>query len=367
MSGQTTEDSRTPESVPHPTWPARDLSAVQARYRKRVVDRLASGEYHLEGVPLCQCGSAEAERVLGADRFGLPVGVVVCLRCGLMRTTPRLAAADLPAFYRDDYHGLHMGIERPDPETSLFSRGQGAAVYRYLRHRLEGRFLRIAEVGTGTGSVLREFAEAAKRDGLATELVGCEYAPALVEAGRSVGTDIRLGGVEALDGIEPPDVVILSHVLEHFADPAVELRSIRGLVGPQSLVYVEVPGLLTIHRKPQYDYSFRAYVTLAHTYHFSRATLTQTLRRGGFKPLSGDEMVRSAFAVAPELGAPAPMPELADRHREYLEWLETAPSLRARRAALRGRRRLRRAIRATARGILGRAIERRDRTPQPRE
>jgi SAM-dependent methyltransferase len=349
-----TDGLRADMAVVQLTRPARDLSRVQARYRKRVVDRLASGEYHLEDVALCQCGSADAERVSSADRFGLPVGVVMCLSCGLLRTTPRLAAADLPAFYRDDYHGLHMGIERPDPETSLFSRGQGAQVYRYLRHRLEGSSTRIAEVGAGTGSVLREFADAARHDGLATELVGCEYATALVEAGRSVGTDIRQGGLEALHGIEPPDVLILSHVLEHFADPAVELEAIRRLVSPRSLVYVEVPGLLAIHRKPQYDYSFRAYVTLAHTYHFSRATLIQTLRRGGFKLLSGDELVRSAFVVDPGLGPPAPEPGLADRHREYLAWLESAPSVRARRAALRGRRRLRRAIRAGARAVLGR-------------
>ena len=61
---------------------------------------------------------------------------------------------DLPAFYQREYHGLHMGIEHPDPSTSLYRRGQGAAIYAFVRHATPAGPLRVAEVGSGTGSVL---------------------------------------------------------------------------------------------------------------------------------------------------------------------------------------------------------------------
>lgn len=324
--------------------PAR-LSRVQAAFRERVLAKLADGRYQLEEVSRCPCGSARAEPVATSDRFGLPVGVVLCTACALLRTTPRLKATDLPAFYRDDYHGLHMGIERPGPTTSLYRTGQGAAIYELVSAGLSAGPIRAAEIGAGTGSVLREFAAAAARDGRDVSLVGCEYADDFAEVGRSLGTDVRTGGLDAIADIEAPDVLILSHVVEHLPDPTIELRAIRNMVDERTVLYVEVPGVLSIHQRPEYDLSFAQYLTLAHTYHFTLATLREAMGRAGFRFVDGDERVRSRFAVADD------EKELPGRDgrvaalQGYLAWLESAPGLRIRRLAIRGRRRLRRGAR----------------------
>lgn len=336
------------------TAPAFRLSPVQAAFRERLFGKLQDGTYELEDVPVCLCGSSQSENVAGSDRFGMPVGCVICTSCGLLRTTPRLAGRNLPSFYQLEYHGLHMGIEHPDPTTSLFRAGQGAAIYDFVAPHIGGPAILVAEVGAGTGSVLREFAAAAAADGIAVSAVGCEYADDFAAAGRSAGADIRTGGTAALSGMQPPDVLILSHVVEHFPDPMTELAAIRALLSERTVVYVEVPGVLTIHQKREYNLAFGHYLTLAHTYHFTLDTLRDLMARSGFRFVCGDEQVRSVFVVGQDT---IPLDEGAGprvaRMRDYLAWLDSALSLRIRRRSFGGIRRLRRFARAAIRQVKG--------------
>jgi SAM-dependent methyltransferase len=359
------------DASPHPVSaaigrPAFRLSPVQEVHRAAVLAKLATGEFTFEEVATCVCGASEAVSVAREDRFGIPVGVVACAACGLLRTSPRLAEAHLSAFYEIDYHGLHFGVERPDVRTVLVRRGQGAAIYAYCRSdlpRRAGRPIRVVEIGAGSGAVLRELQAAAAADGVQVEATGCEYSAVYAEAARGMGTDVRAGGIEALLDIGlQPDLLVMSHVLEHFADPTRDLELVHRLVGPETVVYVEVPGLLTIHHKPQYDYRFGQYLTLAHTYHFTLDTLTDTMERVGFHRLRGDEEVRGLFALAADGSPPSPGVQRGSaieraarlpRLLAYLDALERSPRLRARRTLLRTRRTARRAASGAARALLG--------------
>jgi SAM-dependent methyltransferase len=280
------------------------LTSVQREYRTKVLAKLAGGQYHLEDLLACPCGSTDGEPLASHDRFGLPIGVVLCGSCGLVRSTPRLSTTDLPDFYQHDYHGLHMSLPAPDPSTALVRRGQGAAIFALLRDQLPDGPLRVAEIGAATGQVLREFAEAAGRD---VTSAGCEYASAYVEAGRSVGTDMRQGGPETLRDLAPFDVVILSHVVEHLPDLAAGLADVRALGDESTLFFVEAPGLLTIDRKREYGFRFQRYLTVAHTFHFTLTTLTETMARSGFRLISGDEHIQSVFRQG-DLHEPKPDP-----------------------------------------------------------
>jgi hypothetical protein len=337
--------------------PALTLSTVQSRQRERFLERLADGTYHWEEVPTCVCGSEDMLPVSEKDRFGLPVGVVVCTQCGLVRTSPRLAAENLPTFYDLDYHALHQGIVNPTPDTALFREGQGSTIYDSLRAYLpEGRLL-IAEIGAATGGVLREFAAAAGAEGRQVDLVGCEYAREFVDVGRAAGTDLRLGGVEALIGNAPADVLIMSHVLEHFSDPVAELVRIRSLLNARAIVYVEVPGIRSIHTKPEYEFDFLEYLTIAHTFHFSRGSLIRTMRRAGFEVVSADEEVRGVFMLA-DLGKAAAASRLdpptsdADDLIAYLRRLDSG-AMRSRRGRLRLANESRRRIKRVLQPVVG--------------
>jgi SAM-dependent methyltransferase len=345
--------------------PAIRLSPAQASHRGVLLAKISAGEWHLEDVPACLCGGSEAVAVAHQDRYGIPVGVVVCRDCGLLRTTPRLAAEHLPAFYETVYHGLHFGLAQPTERTTLVRHGQGAAIYSYVSAGAgwrPGTRISVIDIGAGNGAVLREFAAAAAADGVEVDAIGCEYSSAFAASAQRLGTNVLVGGIETLlESAPPADLVIMSHVVEHFADPPNDLRLVRSLVTSRTQVYVEVPGVLTIHTKPQYDYTFAQYFTLAHTYHFTLATLVAAMQRSGFRFLRGDEEVRALFAPAADDDPPAPVSKPtaeaaaspSTSAMAYLAWLEGSRRLQIRRAVLRTGRGARRIARMTARRVLG--------------
>lgn len=286
------------------------LTHVQSQYRRGVLAKLAAGHYTLEDIPVCLCGSAGSSQIAANDRFGIPVGVVVCTRCGLARTTPRLAARHLEEFYEEEYHPLHLSVKDPDPGVPLYRAVTGASIADIVADSLPDGPLRVADIGCGTGLVVRELAAALPEREIRS--AGCEYAVSYVEAGRRAGTDVRHGGPETLTDLAPFDLVILSHVVEHFPDPVADLAAVRALGNEETLFYVEVPGLLTIDRKAEYAYRLDQYITLAHTYHFTLGTLTQAMGRAGFSGVWGDEAVRSIYRIGP-FAEPTPDPAMASR------------------------------------------------------
>lgn len=321
--------------------PAISLSPVQAEYRDALLSKLAAGEYRMEQAS-CLCGAADDVPLADCDRYGIPVGIVLCWACGLARTSPRLATDNLGSFYEHDYHGLHFGIRNPSPSTALFRRGQGAAIVKFLSDLLVPGPLRVADIGAGTGQVLREFEAAIDRR---VEGVGCEYSAAFVEAGKRAGSDIHHGGPETLEG--PFDLVILSHVVEHFPEPIKDLAAVRALGHDRTMFYVEVPGLLTIDRKAEYAYTLAQYLTLAHTFHFTNYTLADTMQRAGFLMIRGDEQVRSVFVQVPLWGPTRPELDHAERILASLAQLDSRAMQRKRL-----RPRLRQWVAAKAKSLL---------------
>jgi SAM-dependent methyltransferase len=94
-----------------------------------------------------------------------------------------------------------------------------------LLHRLGIAPRRLAEIGCGDGALLAELS----RRGIATSLTGFDISEQAVRAARA--REIRkVEAVELFDGARLPvadgafDAAVLSHVLEHVADPAALLR-----------------------------------------------------------------------------------------------------------------------------------------------
>ena len=62
-----------------------------------------------------------------------------------------------------------------------------------------------------------------------------------------------------------------------------------------SLIYIEVPGVVDLENKTEYLCDYQVYNVLAHTFNFSLTTLSQVMARKGFALVEGDEYIRAIF------------------------------------------------------------------------
>ena len=262
------------------------LSPYQVEVRDRVRSRMQDGTYAMEIVP-CFCGGTDTLTLAKRDRYGLPVTTVLCSRCGLLRTSPRMSRDATTRFYREDYRALYEG-ERKENDRWAQQTEKGETFFPVIM-RLFPETRTVYEVGCGMGGILLPFA----RNGL--EVTGCDYDEDYLAVGRAQGLNLVRGNAAALlDHCgKKADLVLLVHVLEHFLDLREELKRVAALVRPGGILLVEVPGIRSVQSFYQND--LLMYLQNAHTYHFSAATLGYVLASAGLEVLHIDE---EALAIA---------------------------------------------------------------------
>ncbi|TPV95523.1 MAG: class I SAM-dependent methyltransferase [Myxococcales bacterium FL481] len=290
------------------------LDDSQVQVRDRVRQRLQNGTYPTESVP-CICGDDGENVIAERDRYGLPVRTLLCLRCGLLRTSPRMTAEATARFYEEDYRGLYTSAGQTAAQLFEHQTRTGRAFYQRFR-KLTDRVDKVFEVGCGAGGFLLPFAEAGK------VVAGVDLGSDYLEEGRRHGLNLVHGDAEALlERCGPADVVFALHVVEHFLDVPAELDRLRRLLTPGGILVIEVPGVRAI--ETAYRGDTLLYLQNAHTYHFTATTLQYTLNRCGFDVHYCDE---SALAVCTASAAnrrevPPPANEAQETMR-YLAGLE---------------------------------------------
>lgn len=98
----------------------------------------------------------------------------------------------------------------------------------------------VLDLGCGTGAHMRAF----QREG--ASVVGVTLSPVEARSGRAAGLDIVLADLtRQLPFVSAGrfDLVVLSHVLEHCADPGALLRAARNLLTANGLIALAVPSV----------------------------------------------------------------------------------------------------------------------------
>jgi SAM-dependent methyltransferase len=278
--------------------------------------------------PDCLCGEAGGRVVSEVDRHGLPYRKVLCPRCGLLRATPRWTAARYARFYEEDYRDLYSPLRSGNaPEQTLrqLADGPGATlvsefvISAWQRHGDSAQPRpTIVEIGAGGGWNLSRLPPNWHR-------IGFDSDERFLRLGRETfGVDMRRGFFdEALPAAAQADCVLMSHVLEHVADPVATLQRLCAALRPQTLVLVEVPGLFRLHKTALDP---MRYWQNAHTYTFCARTVADTCRRAGLEPLAVDEWIR--LVLRPSHRADRATvdddPSLAASVERYLRFCETA-------------------------------------------
>jgi 2-polyprenyl-3-methyl-5-hydroxy-6-metoxy-1,4-benzoquinol methylase len=273
------------------------MNRVQRDTKIKFLRAIEEGIITLIPRQTCICGSTEAEKIAGTDRFGLDFSSYLCRECGVMFTSPYISEESISLYYQEYYHPLTFGTHTP--KAFLFARGQGVKIFHFVKTHLHTNTVRVFEMGAGSGSNLLEFAKESRRHGFVADLSGIEFNAQYVAKGREMGVHLRAAPLEELLRGEPGtfDLIILSHVLEHFPDIKHTLNLLKKLAHPETLFYIEVPGVLDLKTRYEYNCDFLHYLTHAHTFNFSLHSLASTLQMYSLELVSGNEKIESIFTI----------------------------------------------------------------------
>jgi SAM-dependent methyltransferase len=255
---------------------------------------LASGQIALEEAP-CLCGSTSFDPVAEYDRYRIRQPVVICRACGLVQLRPRMTDKALDWFYGSDqyraiYNPHYLALTEERFRSSLpHSR------MAFLDSALAGKkeVATVLEIGCAAGQNLIHFHEQGKR------VVGYDLGPAGLAFGKSLGMDLRSGTYQDVVG-GPYDLIILSHVMEHFNDPVTAVAAIADNLSPDGRFYIEVP---------DNDEFCLGALQNAHVYYFTERTLLANLAKAGLEAVSINRCTphigvlcrRAVMPVSPDL------------------------------------------------------------------
>lgn len=272
------------------------MSGSQLALVRKFNAEIAAGAIAREEAP-CLCGERRFALLAAYDRYRIDQPTVICESCGLIQSMPRLTADETARFYASD---LYRALYNPDLLAIDRARLEELVLKCTHRHayvaaeRGERRLDRVLEIGCGGGWNLYPFRAPGRT------LLGYDLSPTLVSFGRTVGLDLRVGGLDDISEVGF-DLIILSHVVEHFLDPVAELRKAARLLAPDGVLYIEVPNM---------EGFCVGALQNAHAYYFTPATLAHYAALAGLASASieriGPHMRGlfrpSASAVRPDLG-----------------------------------------------------------------
>ncbi|NQS99798.1 MAG: class I SAM-dependent methyltransferase, partial [Candidatus Omnitrophica bacterium] len=210
------------------------------------------------------------------------LGIVRCSSCGLIYVNPRLKSPEKIYWGQADKYFkeaklIFEGKARHHRDPNYIS-----DLKLISRHKPSGNLL---DIGTNMGFFLRHF------KGRKWDLYGVEPSPSLAEiARRYFGLNVKTGFLENA-GFKDNffDVVTMTDVFEHIAEPQKILGQIKRIIKPDGVVLIKVPNglfnLLKLHlatagkRLKNYDL-FDSY---EHLVHYSHSSLRDMLKKYGFK------------------------------------------------------------------------------------
>ncbi|HET8798792.1 MAG TPA: class I SAM-dependent methyltransferase, partial [Thermoanaerobaculia bacterium] len=226
--------------------------------------RDALGESAFETVPCSVCGTANDAILFRKQQFDYHR----CAACSHIYVSPRVTAAvqkrlgdSLDAAPEDEF--LHTQKIYAD------------FLCRLLRRHAPGP--RLLDIGYGAGYLLRT----ARTHGF--QVYGVETSRTRTAALESMmGDRLRIAHL----GVDPLpwgsfDAVVMTHVLEHLADPGAVLRQIFEALNPDGVLYVAVPD----NESQQFRIfgkEWEAVNPVAHLQFFNERALTRALREAGF-------------------------------------------------------------------------------------
>jgi 2-polyprenyl-3-methyl-5-hydroxy-6-metoxy-1,4-benzoquinol methylase len=264
------------------------------------------------------CGKNKYEKItVGHDRLCSVDGYFTiwkCLECGLYSTDPKLSFDEMTEYYGIDYPIYGLKISYPEQNLivkSWFINRQREKVIDFLARisykkllkpsllnsiiyivmspfRMRARGVipylenpaRLLDIGCGAGNYLYS---AHKRgwDCFGTE-ISSETTAILIN--RRIAKIQNCSFEKSVYEERQFDVINMSHVLEHMADPIIALQKVNMILKDEGLLFINIP-CVTLEAIILGSF-WMGWDIPRHYYHFTRSTIIKTLKQTNFEVIS---------------------------------------------------------------------------------
>jgi 2-polyprenyl-3-methyl-5-hydroxy-6-metoxy-1,4-benzoquinol methylase len=262
--------------------PSIKLNTEQIGYIDIVKEKLRTGTYKLITVKcLCNKNSTKDVIVTEKDRYGFNISSIICGNCGLIRSEKIFDEKSTNSFYTHEYRKIYQPAGISIASFFVDQSKSGNKFYQlFVKEVGHLKGANLFEIGCGAGGLMMPFYKAGYKCG------GCDFNVDYLNYGRSQGLDLYNGDYRPVIEDNSQDIILLSHVLEHIADPIKELNDIFEKIKPNGYLILEVPGVYFIH-KIYFDPI--KYFQNAHVYNFYKKYLIEIVDKLGLKVIYGDE------------------------------------------------------------------------------
>ena len=145
---------------------------------------------------------------------------------------------------------------------------------------------KVLDLGGGVGGILEHF----KNE---NEVYLADYFDPYLDYAKSKGINIIKGGLDKIDF--KPDIIILSHVIEHWSNFKEEIKKLIKIqkIG-ETVNYIEFPGVDSI-KLGRREGDIIGDIHVPHVYYFASYVFENIMNRYGFEKLYIDSETRSLF------------------------------------------------------------------------
>jgi len=294
-----------------PSRRVRRLARPKRNARESILAKIESGEYQLEEAS-CLCGSSNFDLVSNFDRDYLPIGIKICIDCGLVLQSPRLAQEALSSFYNTEYRDMYNPGMRGNYEYYKETLDKPQAAFSKIMSMVDRTPETVFEVGMHYGALLHDFQRAG------SNVTGVDMDPGgLAFAREELGINAIHGGSDRLLELgEQADLLMYIHVLEHINDLDREFQIMQQLVKDGGFLYLSLPG--AVHWPRLKEDNILCTLQLAHTWYFSLPHIAYYASLYGFELVQGDNEVDALF-IKSKTTAPLPAPNEYDTVKRELQ------------------------------------------------
>ena len=237
------------------------------------------------------CGEKNDIFLSQTDRHCVNFVTVVCKNCGLIRAQKYFRDEDVKDFYENFYRTKSYSESYKEKTPfEMFEQQKKDSKYKYEllnNYKIkELSNLKIVDLGGGAGGVLDHFNES-------NEKYLFDYFDPYLNYAESKKIKSIKGGLDRINF--KPDIIILSHVIEHWNNFEYEIEKlIKVQKINETLNYIEFPGIDSI-KKGRREGDVLGDIHVPHVFYFSSYVFENLMNRYGFQKIYLDTLIKSIF------------------------------------------------------------------------